>query len=48
MLEGNIDELKLKAKQMLIDGKTLDEIRRETKLRQKDIRRIQKEITAKF
>ena len=38
MLEGNIEELKLKARQMLI----------ETKLRQKDIRRIQKEITAKF
>ncbi|MBC2397208.1 hypothetical protein BD780_002963 [Clostridium tetanomorphum] len=48
MLEGNIDELKLKAKKMLIDGKTMDEIRRETRLREKDIKRIQSEITAKF
>lgn len=37
-----------KAKQMLIDGEDWDKIREETRLRQKDLKRIQQEITAKF
>ncbi|MDW8799901.1 hypothetical protein P8V03_01885 [Clostridium sp. A1-XYC3] len=37
-----------KAKEMLLDGETLDEIKDNTRLRQKDVRRIQKEITKHF
>lgn len=37
-----------KAKEMLIDGEDWDKIREETKLRQKDLKRIQREITNKF
>ncbi|MEW9095150.1 MAG: hypothetical protein AB2417_08705 [Clostridiaceae bacterium] len=48
MLEGNIEELKMRAKEMLIDGKTIDEIRSETGLREKDIKRVQNEITKEF
>lgn len=35
--------LKEKAKQMLIDGQSYDEIRAETHLRLKDIKRIERE-----
>ncbi|WP_315117652.1 hypothetical protein [uncultured Clostridium sp.] len=49
MSEENIEKLKMRAKEMLIDGKTMDEIRNETGLREKDIKRVQKnEITKKF
>ena len=37
-----------KARQMLIDGKDWDEIRKETGLREKNLKRIQKEITSHF
>ena len=39
---------KSKAREMLIAGDDWNEIRRETKLRQKDLKRIQKEITSHF
>ncbi|GAA0123961.1 MAG: hypothetical protein KID00_10520 [Clostridium argentinense] len=39
---------KNRAKEMMIDGEDWDKIRKETKLREKDLRRIQKEISEKF
>lgn len=39
----NDKELREKAKQMLIDGQSYDEIRAETHLRLKDIKRIERE-----
>lgn len=36
------------AKEMMIDGEDWDKIQKETKLRQKDLRRIQKEINEKL
>ena len=47
MSEG-LDDAKKKAREMLLDGETLQNIKDETRLRQKDIRRIQKEITSHF
>lgn len=47
-MDDNIDELKQKARQMILDGETYDKIREETRLREKDIKRIQKEITNHF
>lgn len=41
-LEDN-EKLREKAKQMLIDGESYDDIRAETHLRLKDIKRIEKE-----
>ncbi len=37
-----------KARRMLIDGEDWDKIREETKLRQKDLKRIQQELTERF
>ena len=48
MLNSDDKELKMKARQMLIDGKTLDEIKSETGLRPKEVKRIQNEITKRF
>lgn len=36
------------AKEMMIDGKDWNKIREETNLRQKDLKRIEKEINKKF
>lgn len=47
-MNENKEQLKERAKQMLIDGKTHKEIRSITHLREKDIGRIQREITNKF
>lgn len=47
-MNENKQQLKERARQMLIDGKTHKEIRTETHLREKDIGRIQREITNKF
>lgn len=41
-------DTKNRAKEMMIDGEDWDKIQKETKLRQKDLRRIQKEINEKF
>ncbi|WP_164508987.1 hypothetical protein [Clostridium rectalis] len=48
MLEENMDDLKKMARQMIIDGKTNEEIRKKTNLREKDVKKIQKEIISKF
>lgn len=45
---GSCDDLKKKAREMLIDGETADKIKEETHLRQKDIKRVQNEITKHF
>lgn len=37
-----------KARQMLIDGDTFEKVRKETKLRQKDIKRIYHDISKNF
>lgn len=48
-MEKQKEEMKERAKQMLIDGSTYDAIMSETSLRLKDIKRIQKEeISNKF
>lgn len=47
-MNENEQQLKERARQMLIDGKTHKEIRTETHLREKDIGRIQREITNRF
>ncbi|WP_291562661.1 MULTISPECIES: hypothetical protein [unclassified Clostridium] len=39
---------KNQAKEMMIDGEDWGKIQKETKLRQKDLKRIQKEINEKF
>ncbi|KIE48239.1 hypothetical protein U732_3968 [Clostridium argentinense CDC 2741] len=41
-------DTKSRAKEMMIDGEDWDKIQKETKLRQKDLRRIQKEINEKL
>lgn len=40
--------LKEKAKKMMLDGESFDEIMAETKLRLKDLKRIQREINNHF
>lgn len=48
-MEKQKEEMKERAKQMLIDGRTYDEIMSQTTLRLKDIKRIQREeISNKF
>lgn len=47
MSEG-MEDAKKKAREMLLDGETLEKIKLETRLREKDINRIQKEITSHF
>ncbi len=47
-MKGELQEAKERAKQMMIKGMDWDEIRLETRLRQKDLKRIQKDITNKF
>lgn len=47
-MKGELQEVKERAKQMMIKGVDWDEIRFKTKLRQKDLKRIQKDITNKF
>lgn len=42
------EDSKKKAREMILDGETEDKIREETHLRQKDIRRVQEEITKHF
>lgn len=44
----DLENAKQKARDMLVKGEDWDEIRKETKLRQKDLKRIQKEITKEF
>lgn len=39
---------KNRAKEMMIDGEEWDKIQKETKLREKDLKRIQKEVNEKF
>ncbi|WP_461615820.1 hypothetical protein [Clostridium sp. Marseille-QA1073] len=39
---------KNRAKEMMIDGEDWDQIQKETRLREKDLKRIQKEINEKF
>ncbi|WP_291580677.1 hypothetical protein [Clostridium sp. UBA6640] len=41
-------DTKNRAKEMMIDGEDWDKIRKETSLRQKDLKRIQKEINEKL
>ncbi|MBV7275292.1 hypothetical protein [Clostridium thailandense] len=40
--------LKQEAREMLLDGETADKIKEKTHLRQKDIKRVQEEITKHF
>jgi hypothetical protein len=47
-MSEELEDVKKKAREMLLNGKTLQKIKDETRLRQKDIRRIQKEITNHF
>jgi hypothetical protein len=47
-MSDDLEGAKKKAREMLLDGETLQRIKDETRLRQKDIRRIQKEITSHF
>lgn len=47
-MSEELDHAKRKAREMLLDGETLQRIKDETRLRQKDIRRIQREITSHF
>ncbi|MEW8957235.1 hypothetical protein [Clostridium sp.] len=42
------EDRKSKAREMLIAGDDWNDIRKETKLRHKDLKRIQKEITSHF
>jgi hypothetical protein len=47
-MKGELQESKERAKQMMIKGIDWSEIILETRLRQKDLKRIQKDITNKF
>jgi hypothetical protein len=47
-MSEELEGAKKKAREMLLDGETLHKIKNETRLRQKDIMRIQKEITSHF
>ena len=47
-MSDNEDNLKKKAREMLLDGETGEKIREETHLREKEIKRIQKDITKHF
>ncbi|EET84975.1 conserved hypothetical protein [Clostridium carboxidivorans P7] len=47
-MRGELQHAKERAKQMMIKGMDWDEIRLETRLRQKDLKRIQKDITKRF
>ncbi|MBC2581130.1 hypothetical protein [Clostridium sp. DJ247] len=47
-MSNGIDKPKSKVREMLLDGETGAKIKQETSLRQKDIRRVQKEITKHF
>ncbi|SFB21655.1 hypothetical protein [Clostridium frigidicarnis] len=42
------DDLKARARQMLINGDEFEKIEKDTGLRQKDLKRIQKEISSHF
>ncbi|GAA0730944.1 hypothetical protein GCM10008905_32810 [Clostridium malenominatum] len=48
MLHGDDKQLKARARDMLIDGKTFDEIKKATGLRPKTVKRIQAEIAKRF
>ncbi len=47
-MKDEVNHTKEKAKEMMIKGMSWDEIRLETRLREKDLKRIQKDITNKF
>ncbi|AKA72007.1 hypothetical protein [Clostridium scatologenes] len=47
-MRGELQHAKERAKQMMTKGVDWDEIRLETRLRQKDLKRIQKDITKRF
>lgn len=47
-MSDKVDNLKERAREMLLDGETEDKIREETHLREKDIKRVQKGITKHF
>lgn len=47
-MEDDLNKVKERAKKMMIEGLDWDHIRKETKLRLKDLKRIQEEITSKF
>ena len=47
-MSDGVEEAKKRARQMILDGETLDKIKDETRLREKDISRIQKEISTHF
>lgn len=48
MKEINVEEAKKKAKDMIIEGISFDEIMSETRLRLKDLKRIQRNIAEKL
>lgn len=47
-MSDKVDSLKERAREMLLDGETGDKIREETHLREKDVKRVQKNITKHF
>jgi hypothetical protein len=48
MEEINVEEAKKKARDMIIEGISFDEIMSETRLRLKDLKRIQRDIAEKL
>jgi hypothetical protein len=48
MEEINVEEAKKKASDMIIEGISFDEIMNETRLRLKDLKRIQRDIAEKL
>lgn len=47
-MDKELQHAKEEAREMILDGETGDKIREKTRLREKDVKRIQKEITNHF